>query len=461
MDITAQLAERIHQTSYEALPHEAIHAAKRCFLDWMGVTLLGSRSQLTAYLLAVARATSSAPQATIIGQRARTDMLFASLINGSASHAQDFDDVHMGTVMHPSAPLIPALLALSERNAYTGRAVLEAFIAGYETEARVAMATGQQHYARGWHSTATMGRIGAAAACAKLLKLSQPQTVCALGLAATQASGLRRVFGSMAKPFHAGKAAADGLLAALLAREGFTCPGDTLEGKFGFFDVLGEQDRCPAQAVEGFGQPWQVLETTFKLHASCTLTHPAIDSALEIRRQLSGGPDQIARILCLVPHYTMDAAGQLEPQNSLQAKFSVYYCVALALAVGETGEEQFEDAVVQRSDLVRLRRKVHTEVVPLFGVTESEVRVETVGGRRLAVHTTTPKGDPRNPVPDNELAYKFRGLATRVLPGSRVASLEKAIWSLETLEDASRLAALTRPRPARLPVRFRSADRAA
>ena len=148
MDITSQLARRIDQTSYDTLPHEAVHAAKRCFLDWIGVTLWVPGRRWPTHLLAVARAMSSAPQATIIGQGARTDMLFASLINGSASHAQDFDDVHMGTVMHPSAPVIPALLALGERNSCTGQDLLEAFVTGYEVETRIAMATGQQHYAR-------------------------------------------------------------------------------------------------------------------------------------------------------------------------------------------------------------------------------------------------------------------------------------------------------------------------
>jgi 2-methylcitrate dehydratase PrpD len=432
--VTDELAQFIRQTTYSDLPSDVIHQAKRCFLDWMGVTLGGCRSPLASILLELVQCSGGNQQSTIIGAGCKTTSLQACLVNGSASHALDYDDVHMGVLLHPSAPVIPVIMALGEAGHRNGRDVIEAFVVAYEIEAKLGLALGTKHYDRGWHATATLGRLGAATAAAKLLGLDHQQICYALGLAATQASGLRQVFGSMAKPLHAGKAAEDGLFSALLAQRNFTCSEDTLEGRFGFFHVLGQEDVRPELAVEKLGKPFEVMSNTFKPHASCTLTHPAIDSALDIRRE-SHLDEEIASVLCRVPKYTLDAAGQVAPTTGLAAKFSVYYCVALALLEGRTGEDQFTDSQVRRPELARVRALVTAEVVPSFSNTEAEVVVRTKDGREFKAHTTKPKGDPSNPISDEELGAKFRSLTSFLLSWQKIEKLHAMLMSLENVQD--------------------------
>ncbi|MBI4279530.1 MAG: MmgE/PrpD family protein [Armatimonadetes bacterium] len=442
MDVTTRLARFIVETAYGDLPPEVVHQAKRCFVDWTGVTLGGATSPLASVLVKVAAQTGGCEQATIFGTDRRTSALQAALVNGTLSHALDYDDVHMGAVIHPSAPVIPVIFALGEMYHLSGNAAIEALAIGYEVEARVGMAIGAAHYSRGWHATGTMGRLGAAAAAAKLLGLDQRATVWALGLAATQASGLRQVFGTMAKPFHAGKAAQDGLLAAMLAKEGLTCSETIIEGRQGLLDVLGEDDARPEVAVENLGRPFEIMHNTFKPHAACRLAHPAIDAAMEIRRAHGVRPEDIEAVRCRVPRYTVDAAGQTDPATGLAGKFSVYYCVAVALAEGAAGEDQFTDAQVRRPALVVLQKRVTAEVVPGFANTESEVTVRTRDRREFTAHVTTPKGDPANPSSDDELCAKFRSLAQATLTRGRAEDLLNGLMSLERIADVAALAAL-------------------
>ena len=219
MEVTKRLSEYIVNLKFSDLPRDVVKGAKLCFLDWLGVTLSGSKEPLTHILSAVAEEQGGKPQATLIGRKKKVSLLQAALINGGASHALDFDDVHLGMMGHPSAPVFPAILALGEWKKITGEQFISAFIAGFEAECRVSSIVYPEHYLCGWHATGTLGHFGAAAACANLLGLSPSQTVYALGIAGTQSSGIKQVFGTMCKPFHAGKAAMNGLLAALRRRK--------------------------------------------------------------------------------------------------------------------------------------------------------------------------------------------------------------------------------------------------
>jgi 2-methylcitrate dehydratase PrpD len=434
MKVTETLASFVLGTSFRSFPREVVHQGKRCFLDLLGVALGGSDQPLSRILVNMARDFGGKPQATIWGKGLKSSVMNAAFINGAMAHALDYDDTHVKTIMHPSAPVIPAVLALAEWKRLSGRAALEAFILGYEVETRIGLGMGNKPFNRGWHATSTFGRFGAAAAAGKLLGLSLAEMSQALGLAGTQASGLRLVFGTMTKPFHPGKAASDGVLSALLAKRGFTCAPNILEGKKGYVEVFGEDSKI-APMVHDLGSKYEVLNNTFKPYAACLLTHPTIDALIQLRNRHSLKPDDVEQISCEVARFCLDAAGQKEPKTGLAGKFSVYYCAALALTDGVAGEDRFTDKLVLDPKMVALRRRVKAIAQPGLKDTEAKATVVTRRGKRYSAFVDRPKGDPRNPPTDEELECKFRTLAAFVLPKRRINLLAKILWNLEKVED--------------------------
>jgi 2-methylcitrate dehydratase PrpD len=335
-----ELLDFYERLEFDDIPSEVIAQARRCFLDWVGVTLGGMAHPATGLMIETLLDLGGAEQASILGTAAKTSMHHAALINGTASHVLDYDDTHLGALLHPSVTIIPAVLALGESRHASGRDVLLAYLTGFEIETRISIAMGAMHYDIGWHATATMGRFGAAAASAKLLGLDRKQTANALGLAGTQASGLRKVFGTMTKSFHPGKAAADGLLSALLAAKGFTSSEDILIGDKGLGALL-SPDYYPTRALAGLGSVYNIMGISIKPFASCLYTHPVIDGMIYLRDRYGLTPERVKRILCRVSKFCADAACQKNPQTGLAGKFSTYYCAALALADGRAGESDF------------------------------------------------------------------------------------------------------------------------
>ena len=441
MKVTERLARYVLETSYPSFPKEVVHQGKRCFLDLLGVALGGAKQPLTRILLKTVKDFGGKPQATILGHGLKTNVMNAAFVNGAMAHALDYDDTHSGSLGHPSAPLIPAVLAVAEWKGLSGKSALEAFILGFEVETRIGLGMGMKHYDRGWHATSTFGRFGAAVAAGKLLGLSLEEMKIALGLAGTQAAGLRLVFGTMTKPFHPGKCAFDGVLSAILAQRGFTCAPNIIEGKKGYWEVLGDDSNLEPM-VKDLGKKYEVLKNTFKPYAACLLTHPTIDAILEMRNKYNLKPEDVEAISCDVGKFCLDSAGQVEPKTGLSGKFSTYYCAALALAEGEAGENMFTDKKVQDPQMVALRKKVKAKVVPGYKDTEAKVTITAKGGKKYSAYVDTPKGDPRNPPTDEELENKFRSLAPFVLPQSKIDRLVKAIWSLEKLDDVRRLISL-------------------
>jgi 2-methylcitrate dehydratase PrpD len=289
---TAALSDFIVGLNVERLPEAVVHQAKRCLMDWLGVTLAGSADPSVDVFLAVADDVAATPQATVLGCGLRTGLLHAVLTNGYMSHVLDFDDTFnpARTTVHGSAPVWPAVLGLSERGTIGGSRAITAFVAGFETEVRIALAAGPAHYEAGWHVTGTVGHFGAAAAAAQVLGLRPEQTASALGAAGTQAAGLKGVYGSMGKALHPGKAAMDGLLSALLAARGFDASSSILETKHGFLSVL-SSDPDPDLAIDGLGESWTLLEDGFKPYACGSLTHPTIEAR--------GGPRSQTATRCL------------------------------------------------------------------------------------------------------------------------------------------------------------------
>ncbi len=339
----------------------------------------------------------------------------AALINGSASHALDYDDVHLGLNGHPSAPVLPALLALAEQYHASGRDVLTAFIAGYEVECLISAMIGNSHYEAGWHNTATIGTFGAAAACAKLLGLNAEQTAMAMGIAATQAAGLKSMFGTMCKPLHAGKAAINGLRAARLASRGFTSRSDALECEQGFAATQ-SQDFHALPIRPNASAPFAVEANLFKYHAACYLTHSPMEAVAELSREHHLAPDDVARIQLIVPSGHLKVCHIPGPATGLEIKFSLRHTAALALMGEDTAAlETYSDAMANRPDLMALREKVEVDTKSFPRHSAAEVVIDLANGTRL--NHAVDVGEPARDVEAQwaRLTQKFHSLADPIL----------------------------------------------
>jgi len=441
MGVTRELAQYVAQTGYENIPGEVRKMAKLCLLDWLGVTLGALREDLSPILQELTVEMGGESQASILGTGRKTNVLFASLVNGSLSHALDFDDVHIDSFAHPSVTLAPAVLAVGEQKRASGEELITAFVLGFEAETRVGAAAGRTHYDKGWHATSTTGRFGAAAGAAKILGLDAAQIVNAFGIAGTQSGGVRQVFGTMCKPFHAGKAAMDGVLAALLAGKGFTSSDSMIEGKFGFLDIFSPEPK-PEKVMEGAGRDFTIMNVGFKPYASCAGTHTTIDAVKDIRSREKLAADDVLAIELELAKLPLDAAGIVEPGKALEGKFSVYHCAALAFLEGTVGENQFTDEKVNSPEIVSLRKRVKAKLNPDFKMMDAKVTVVTRDGRRIESFVSNSKGLPGNRMTVAEMEEKFMGLATMVLPRENAVKLIEKINNLENVKDVNEIISL-------------------
>ncbi|HET7874746.1 MAG TPA: MmgE/PrpD family protein, partial [Methylomirabilota bacterium] len=359
MGATSAIAEFIVKSRWEDCPPAAVAAARWAILDCLGVMLAGSIESPARIVQGVARAEGGAPLATVVGTGRRTGAVWAALANGTAAHALDFDDTNFAMMGHPSAPVLAAGLAAGELALADGRALVHAFLLGFEVETTVAQVINPPHYERGWHATCTLGTLGAAAAAARLLGLDAAQTRTALAVAASQASGLKENFGTMTKPFHAGHAARSGVLSALLAREGWTASEQAIEGPQGFLAVLGA-DKREETVLGTLGAPWKILSSgvAVKPYPSCACTHSIIDGALTLRQAHGIRPAEIDEVTvgvhALVPRILIHA----RPRTGLEAKFSGEFSAAAALVEGRVGLGTFRDDKAQDPAIRALMERV-------------------------------------------------------------------------------------------------------
>ncbi|MDF2812032.1 MAG: putative MmgE/Prp family protein, partial [Microvirga sp.] len=332
--IVQRLAERICAFDSRSLTKRSVAQARTCILDTVGVTLAGIPEPCTQILLKTPGIAAAPGSALIFGGARRTSALDATLINGTASHALDFDDFSGVLGGHHSVPLVAMLLALAEERGSTGEAFICAYVVGVETEIRLARAVNFHHYDKGWHPTATLGTFGAAAAAARLLDLDPRKTAMALSIAASLASGIKANFGTMTKPLHIGHSARNGLLAALLAEGGFEAADDVFEHHQGFLNVFNGPGTFDIEKLfANWGEPWEIEATSIglKQFPCCGSTHPAIMMALQLRREETINTEQIAHIEILPHGRRLRHTDTPQPQTSLDAKFSVQYVVARAL----------------------------------------------------------------------------------------------------------------------------------
>jgi 2-methylcitrate dehydratase PrpD len=445
--VTAEVTRRAAVLRFEDLPPDVVEIAKHCVLDWFGVALAGAAEPVTRILREQALAEGGAPQAVLVGTGERVSRSQAALVNGAASHALDFDDVSSAMGGHPSVPVLPALLALAEGLDLDGKTFLTAFVAGFEAECRVGRLMAPEHYSRGFHATGTVGTFGAAAACAAALGLSLDQWQIAFGIAGTQAAGLKSMFGTMCKPFHAGKAALNGLTSALLAQQGFTAHPEVLDVAQGF-PATQTSTPNPDRALELQPGEFDLRDVLFKFHAACYFTHSSIEALLRLRETHGLQPEQVAEVELRVPPQHLAACNIPEPVTPLEGKFSLRFTSALVLAGAQTTDRAFTPESVRDPALVSLRDRVR--VTPDPGQENSHaslVRVTLANGDVLtdSVDMSIPTPVADLPRQWERLVTKFRGLADPVLGADRAAALLAAVESLEHQSSCAALAALAAP----------------
>ncbi len=439
MGATRQLADYVARTTFEQLPQEVVRESKRCVLNYLGVALGASRHQAVRLLAETVQEIGGHPQATLLGSRARSSAPNAAMVNGAMSHVLDFDDTHLATVIHPTGPVLSAALPLAEWKGLDGRRLITGLALGMEAELRVGTAVYPSHYDVGWHITGTTGPFGAAAAAGKLLCLSEQQMVWALGLAASQPVGLRESFGSMTKSFNPGRAASNGLFAALLAAKNFTSSDGMIEAKRGWANTISTKQDY-REITEGLGQRYEAALNTYKPFACGIVIHPAIDAAIQLRNEYHLAPDQIVSVELRANPLVLELTGKKAPATGLEGKFSVYHAVAVALVEGAAGEKQFSDRAVRDPRIVALRQKVHVQVDPAVLPKQVDMRVVLADGRKLHRHIAHAVGSLEVPMSDRQLETKFTDLAEGILPPEQIQRLMNACWSVADLPDAAAIA---------------------
>jgi 2-methylcitrate dehydratase PrpD len=429
---TIRLATFVAETGFDNLPPAVLQAGKRCFLDCLGAALGGAHSRAATMVAELAAESGGKPQATLLARGKLAPLLDAALINATAAHALDYDDT-----LSPPAAL--AGVAVAEYHRLSGRNLITSYVLGFEIASRLASAIGGWDNARGWHMMGVAGGFGAAATGAVLLRLTSDQTAHALGIAATQAAGLVAMHGSLVKPVHSGKAAANGLFAAQLAKRGCTS-GPALEGPSSLARAMGGE--ADFDLTKNLGQSYAILENRLKPFPCGRLGHAAIEAALKARSSHDLNPAAIHSVRVHVNPRAQYLMGGGEPQNGTQAMFSIAHGVAAALLVGQAGPAQFTDEAAQDPLLADLRRRVEVVADPGQKPGQATIEVKRKDSGALTAEVQIQKGYAANPMNDGDVREKFLSLAEPVLGSLRANKVAELVYGVETLADAGELARL-------------------
>ncbi|MCS7206453.1 MAG: MmgE/PrpD family protein [Dehalococcoidia bacterium] len=458
--LTSQVVQFICTTPWEAVPTAVRQEAKRCWLDGLAVMVAGSTEPCSLILQRYLQGLGTPGRSTVIGTSMTTHAELAALANGVSGHALDYDDTQLashpsrvyGLLTHPTVPVLAAALALGQELAANGQAVLHAFCIGFEVECKLAETIHPRHYQQGFHSTGTFGTFGAAAVGAVLLGLNPEQTRMALGIAASKASGIRANFGTMTKPYHAGAAAQNGLIAARLASLGFTADPNALDGPWGYFQVAG--GGADPQFLTGkLGSPWAILDpgVSVKPYPCGSLLHPAMDTLRDLVLEHDLRPQQVAKIRLGTTSNVLSALRYARPQNALQAKFSIPFMLGILVLRRQAGLQEFRDEVVQSREVQDFLSKVEAYLDPElealgFARIRARVEVHLNDGRILSRMAEVSRGTPQRPLSHRDLMEKFQDCARGVLPPQQVEAVAQKVDSVETLADINTLMALLHPR---------------
>ncbi len=432
--ISNALASFITGCSYDSLPPDIQEFAKECLLDWLGSAIRGSVEPPAQIYAGVAAEEGGKARATAVSDFSKTSVSWAAQINAAASHTVEMDDLHPTSVVHPAAPIISAALAVGESINATGRELIEAIVSGYEIGIRAGEAVGRSHYAL-WHSTATCGTFGAAAAAGRLLHLSQDQIIEALGSAGTQAAGLWQFLedGAMSKQLHPAHAAAAGILSAELAKRGFTAAKKIFEGPKGFLAAM-SKDAAPEMLTDGLGSSYRIATNSFKKHASCRHTHSAIDATLILRNERKVSAEAVRQLEVRIYPAGFDLLDGVQPNTAYAAKFCLPYTVAAALNKGRVSLSEFEDLSADniRATMSRIS-VVRDESLAAEYPEKWPARITTTleSGEKLSATVEYPKGDAKNPLTFEELKEKFRGLTERILSAAQQDHIVRVAAAIE------------------------------
>jgi len=437
--VTRTLAKYVVGAKYEDLPATVRKEGLRTLLNYIGVAVGGSHHETVDNAVAALAPFSGPPQAGILGRKERFDIMNAAFINGVSSHIFDFDDTHLKTIVHPGGPIVSAILAFAEYHPVSGKDFLNALVLGVETACRIGNAVYPDHFDRGWHITGTAGVFGSAAATGKLLGLNEQQMIWALGLAASQPVGLRESFGSMNKSFNPGRAAENGIMAALLASKNYTSSNEMIEAKRGWaYTISTKQDF--KEITEGLGTRYETSLNSYKPFACGIVLHPALDAAIQLRNHYKITPDQVDHVDLRINPLVLELTGKKTPNEGLEGKFSVYHAVAVAIFEGAAGEKQFSNRAVRDPTVVALRVKVIPVADPTIKTEQVEMTIVMKDGRKLSKRIEHAIGSSEVPMSDSALEAKFADLADGILPKAQIGRLMETCWNVEKLPSAAAVA---------------------
>ncbi|HUA20357.1 MAG TPA: MmgE/PrpD family protein [Bryobacteraceae bacterium] len=444
MSETKTLAAYVVENRMESIPADVRKEARRAILNYVGCALGGSPDPAMDIAIRALTPYAGKPVAAILGRAERTDPLNASLMNGISSHVYDYDDTTPKNYIHPSSPVASALFAYASVHPVSGRDFVHAFILGFEAESRIGNAVYPAHYDAGWHITGTAGVFGAATAIGKLLGLSLQQMIWAIGLAATQAAGIREMFGSMAKSFHPGRAAQNGYSAALLAQAGFTAGEHALEGPRGFAAVQAARYDL-SKITAGLGEDFDLRANTYKPFPCGIVNHPTIDGAIQLHDEYRFAPEAIRAVRLRVAPLVMDLCNQTNITKGLQGKFSVYHGAAIGLVRGKAGIQEYTDEAVNDPAIKRVREATTALGDPAVTEDQAHIEVELMTGEKISRFVEQSLGNIHRPLTDRQLEDKFRDQAELAVLPSQVNRLIELCWGIDELDNVHELIQIAVP----------------
>jgi 2-methylcitrate dehydratase PrpD len=438
MSETKALANWVVKNRLEDIPEDVRREALRAIVNYTGCALGGSPDPAVNLAMQAFAPFFGPATASILGRKERVDPLHASLMNGISSHVYDYDDTTPKNYIHPSSPVASALFAYASASKVSGRDFVHAFILGFEAESRIGNSVYPAHYDVGWHITGTAGVFGAAIAIGKLIGLNEQQMIWAIGLAATQAAGLREMFGSMAKSLHPGRAAQNGYGSALLARAGFTSGVHGLEGPRGFAAVQAAKYDL-SKITAGLGVDFDLRENTYKPFPCGIVNHPTIDGAIQIHQESHPAPESIRAVRLRVAPLVMDLCNQQNITRGLQGKFSVYHGAAIGLVRGKAGIREYTDEAVNDPAIKRVRESATAVGDASLTEDQANIEVELASGEKISRLVEKSLGNINRPLTNQQLDDKFRDQAVLALPADRVERVIELCWRIDQLADVSEL----------------------
>jgi len=443
-NVTAILADFVLNSRFENIPEDVKKESVRTLLNWMGVAVGGCKHESVDIVLKTMALSNRSGEASILGRDEQTSGLNAALINGISSHVFDFDDTHLATAIHPAGPIVAAILPIAEEKQISGAEFLHAMILGIDVTCRLGQSVSPDHYSVGWHISGTAGIFGAAAAASRLLGNNPQQTRWALGLAATQSSGMREMFGSMCKSFHVGNAAKNGLMSAMLAGNGFTSSEQGIEAKRGWANVTSTKQDY-SFITEGLGEKFLISENSYKPFASGVVVHPGIDGCSQLRDEHDLKPGDIESIALKVHPLVLELTGKDSPTTGLEGKFSIYHACAIAIQHGKGGEKEFSDEAVNDPIAVSLRRRVKPEIDLDVPADAMGITITTKDGRTCEKYIEKALGSLDNPISDEQMDQKTRDLCKPILGSANTEKLINTCRNAAGLSNAADIVTAATP----------------